>query len=420
MAYLQLKSTNPNFSYILRKNPQSGMQIKPNRKGMLFAWYTNSELFNIYFRDSDTEVSFGKEVFEYIYETRYNTPLFLVNAFSEFLNHMKKPDDKDVVGYENILMINQIKCKPRSLEVFKDNFSDYIIEYEEVSFHNYRVRITTKKTIQKLVCLGQILSIFNSLLNDNLEYTSTNEIDKYMNWIQIVDAPYYIRHLFKIYFLKNDKLFNKYKPLLETTMRENLKMEFEFGGTLKQRTRAIKKLLDYKSNIIDIGCGEGNYIKEIAPKLDENVEYHAIDTDPESIEKVKRMCEKKGIENVAVWSSLDEFLGGTSCSLNNSVILLTEVMEHMTKDEASNLILKILNMPHQKVIITTPNKEFNQNYKIFEDDVRNEDHKFEMVRDEFVNFIVEIVNKVTNKNVSFFEIGDTVNGLKPTLAAVIT
>lgn len=92
----------------------------------------------------------------------------------------------------------------------------------------------------------------------------------------------------------------------------------------------------------------------------------------------------------------------------------------MTKDEASNLILKILNMPHQKVIITTPNKEFNQNYKIFEDDVRNEDHKFEMVRDEFVNFIVEIVNKVTNKNVSFFEIGDTVNGLKPTLAAVIT
>ncbi len=425
MAYVQLQSSNPMFSYILRKNPSSGMLIKTNRKGRLFAWYTpgNPQIFNIYFRDSGTEVSYSNDMFEYMDATRYNAPMFLVNAFTEFLIHMRKPDNEDVAGYENVLMINQIKCRSRSLETFQANFTDYNFETNEISPHNYRITIKTNKTIRELISLGQVIAIFNTLLNDDLQNLNYNDIDKYMNWIQVINAPYYIRHLFKLYFLKTHKLFTKYKPLLETY--DKAKIEFEIGSTLEQRINAIRKHINFKSHVIDIGCGEGSYVRNFAPLLAENAEYHAIDTDEKNRETVKRLCERKQIENVIIWESLDVYIDTLRGDvISNATILLTEVMEHMSKEEASSLISKILNIfksHNNKIIITTPNKDFNNNYKLFDDDVRNEDHKFEMTKNEFTEYIRELVNtsKINIENVKFFDIGDKVNDVQPTLAVIV-
>jgi hypothetical protein len=340
MAFLQLSSTNPNFSYILKKNPVSGMLIKPNRKGRLFAWYNGQNVFNIYFRDSDMEVSYSGEDFEYMDVTRYNAPMFLINAFSEFLNHMKKVDDKDITGYEHILMINQMRCKSGSIDRFKSHFIDlgYEFKFDEVAFRNYRIEIKTKNTLRELVNLGQIFAIFNSLLNNDLEIISDNDIDKYVNCLQVIDSPYYIRHLFKLYFMKTQKIFNKYKPLIEKSEKD--KIEFEFGSTLTQRIYAIMKHLDFKYPIIDIGCGTGDYVREFAPKLGE-LEYHAIDIAPERIEAVKRLCVRKKIENVVLWLSVDEFISVGNFP-NNANIIMTEVVEHMTKDDAAVLIDKVL------------------------------------------------------------------------------
>lgn len=424
MAFLQLSSNNPKFSYILRKNPDSGMLIKSNRKGRLFGWYANSNNYNIYFRDSDVEVSYSHDDFEYMDYSRYNAPMFLVNAFHSFLNHMRKADDSDIVGYDNILMINQMKCKSYSIETFKSHFSEYEFSFEEVAFHNYKIEIKTKRTIRELVNLSQILAIFNALLNNDL-YITDDEIDKYLACLLVIDSPYFIRHLFKCYFLRTQSLFYQYKALLETSSKE--KLELEFGNNLTQRINFIKKHLDFKSHIVDIGCGEGHYVREFAPKIDKNgLEYHAIDTNEERIKTVKRLCERRGIENVATWSSIDEF----TCP-DNSVIIMTEVIEHMTKEGAGVLISKILKWSFKSLIITTPNKEFNNNYQLFEDDVRHEDHKLEFNIEEFTILIKELVNNgvdsnsnnddtcINNRHVEFFDIGDKVNSLRPTLAAII-
>jgi SAM-dependent methyltransferase len=424
MAFLQLSSNNPKFSYILKKNPNSGMLIKSNRKGRLFGWYTNPERYNIYFRDSDVEVSYSQDDFEYMDDSRYNAPMFLVNAFHSFLNHIRKADDNDIVGYDNILMINQMKCKPHSIEAFKSHFPEYEFSFEEVAFHNYKIEIKTKNTIRELVNLSQVLAIFNALLNNDL-YITDDEIDKYLACLLVVSAPYFIRHLFKCYFLRTQSLFYKYKTLLETSSKE--KLEFEFGNNLVQRTNFITKHMDFKSNIIDIGCGEGHYVGEFAPKIDKNgLEYHAIDINPERIENVKRLCERRKIENVATWSSIDEF----TCP-DNSVIIMTEVIEHMTEDNAEILIKKILKWPFKSLIVTTPNKEFNHNYQLFEEEVRHEDHKLEFSKEDFVSLIKGLVNNGNNSNnnnddtcinnriVEFFDIGDKVNNLKPTLAAIV-
>ncbi len=421
MAFLQLSSTNPNFSFILKKNPASGMLIKPNRKGRLFAWYSNPSIFNLYFRDSDMEVSYSGEDFEYMDATRYNAPMFLINAFSEFLNHMKKADDKDIAGYEHVLMINQMKCKPQSLDRFKSYFPGYEFKFEEVASRNFRIEIKTKNTLRELVNLGQLLSVFNSLLNNDLEYVSDDDIDKYISCVKVIDPPYYIRHLFKLYFLKTEKLFSKYKKLIEKSEKD--KIEFEFGSTLTQRISAIKRRLDFKSSIIDIGCGTGDYVREFAPKLGPELEYHAIDIAPERIEAVKRLCDRKKIENVAVWSSVDEFVSAgkfvpSADSANSADILMTEVVEHMTKDDASALIKRVLEWKFKSLIITTPNKTFNSNYQLLEEDMRNEDHVFEMAKEEFVEWIEKITGSSGYK-VKFFDIGDNVNSLRPTLAVII-
>lgn len=414
MAFLQLSSTNPNFSYILKKNPSSGMLIKSCRKGKLFGWYRDSQKYNIYFRDSDTEVSYTDDDFEYMDVTRYNSPMFVINAFHEFLNHMKRADDKDIIGYENILLINQMKCKQNSLNTFKSHFQDYEFTFKEVASRNFRIEIKTKNSIRELINLGQLLAIFNAILDNDL-YITEDEIDKYMYCLQTIDAPYYLRYLFKFYFLNRENIFNKYKTLLEKS--EKIKLELEFGNNLTQRISAIKKHLDFKSNIVDIGCGNGDYVREFAHKLRKDLEYHAIDIDQQRIEAVKRLCNRRKIENVAIWSSIDEFV----CP-DNSVIIMTEVIEHMAKDEAVVLINKVLQWPFRSLIITTPNKEFNHNYQLLEDDVRHEDHKFEFSKEEFKNWIEGIVEGMVKKNgnIKFFDIGDNVNNLKPTLAVVIS
>lgn len=427
MAFLQIESTNPNFTYILKKNPASGMLIKPNRKGRLFAWYSNPKIFNIYFRDSDMEVSYSGEDFEYMDVTRYNAPMFLINAFAEFLNHMRKVDDKDVMGCENVLRINQMRCKPRSLEQFKSHFMSlgYEFKFEEVAFRNYRIEIKTKNTLRELVNLGQILSIFSSLLNNDLEHVSDDDIDKYIACLKVIDSPYYIRHLFKIYFLKTEKIFKKYKALIEKSEKE--KIEFEFGSTITQRISAIRRLIDFKNGIVDIGCGTGEYVREFAPKLGDGLEYHAIDIDAGRIEAVRRLCNRKELTNVSVWSSVDEFISGGV--VNNANMIMTEVVEHMTKENAAMLVSKVIGWKFKSLIITTPNKTFNSNYQLLDEDMRNDDHVFEMTKEEFVTWIEDTVqgflenNTAKNDNlifnVRFFDIGDNVNGMRPTSAVII-
>jgi hypothetical protein len=98
-------------------------------------------------------------------------------------------------------------------------------------------------------------------------------------------------------------------------------------------------------------------------------------------------------------------------------IILTEVIEHNSMDEAKALITKALSYNFNKLIITTPNVEFNPFYSM-EDTFRHEDHCFELTRDEFRSLITSCIegNKV---NVEYFYLGDSLNGIQPTQGCII-
>ena len=88
MAFIQIESDNPQLSFLLRKNPASGMIVKQLRQGLLFGYYShnNPTQFNCWFKDHDSQVSYDADKeFEFNDVTRYSAATFVNNCFDEFL-----------------------------------------------------------------------------------------------------------------------------------------------------------------------------------------------------------------------------------------------------------------------------------------------------------------------------------------------
>ena len=71
MAFLQLKSTNPDLSCMIRKNPATGLLARDLRRGTLFGYCSvnDPQTYNIFFRDAFNEISYPEykdQEFEYI------------------------------------------------------------------------------------------------------------------------------------------------------------------------------------------------------------------------------------------------------------------------------------------------------------------------------------------------------------------
>jgi 2-polyprenyl-3-methyl-5-hydroxy-6-metoxy-1,4-benzoquinol methylase len=188
------------------------------------------------------------------------------------------------------------------------------------------------------------------------------------------------------------------------------------GNTAIQREVAIlNKLGTLERQVLDIGCGEGNFVRRIAGKLPEGLSYLAVDINPECREEVESLCKRKQLENVQIFASLDD----AWTAKDKTDVLLVEVIEHMPMADAEALVKKVFDgkINTGKVLITTPNKSFNQFYDMKEDHIRHDDHHFELTEPEFREFLDRTVPP--GYKVEIFWIGDVVNGIPTTLAAEI-
>jgi hypothetical protein len=140
--------------------------------------------------------------------------------------------------------------------------------------------------------------------------------------------------------------------------------------------------------------------------------YYAVDRDADLEQLAINISRRYDDNNLLFYNSIDEF---TSSEQVN--IILTEVIEHNSMEEAKNLIDKALSYNFNKVIITTPNVEFNSFYSM-EGGLRHEDHCFELTRDEFKSLITSCI-KGKNVNVEYFYLGDSLNGIQPVQGCII-
>lgn len=419
MAIIQVTTQDPNFGFIIRKNPASGMQLKSIRQGTSFGWYSqNNCAYNILFKDADNAVSFGDQEFEYLNTSRYNSPVFVLNAISEYFSSaVKEQIDLDVDGTEKTFFINMIDVKSiLQLTHFEKYFPEFEIDYSPHIDKSIQLTITTTKSFHLLFNYVNLLMLFISLTSDEYIQLDQGSIEKYLTSIERLDAPFFIRYLFSRNLFRSKKQFEKYKTRLETTDRYEV-INMDYGDTAMQRRNRIRKQLMFDKPILDVGCGEGFYAIPFAMNLSDDKTYHAIDIDEELTERVTKKAERKDLNNIVVYNHINEFLESYDGEVVD--VILTEVIEHMPLDESKKLLTTIMNnIKFDKFIVTVPNKDFNQFYMIDEDSFRHHDHDWEPTNDEFISLMSNIIP--TSFKTDFINIGDTINNISTSIGCVIT
>ena len=114
MATLKLYSSSDMFSFVIRKNPSSGMIAKNIRKGTAFGWFEDAHTYCVAFFDGIEEMSFAKhrnQEFAFLDRTRYNAPLFLPVAIREFFQTAlkKRNEEQDLEGSRLFLEISSVE-----------------------------------------------------------------------------------------------------------------------------------------------------------------------------------------------------------------------------------------------------------------------------------------------------------------------
>jgi SAM-dependent methyltransferase len=417
MSIIQLSSIDTNFGHIIKKNPNSEMQLRPIRKGMAFGWYTENGInYNIYFKDGDNVVSFGDGEFEYLNKSKYNSSMFVLNAISDFFSSTVKEEISIDTISEKSFMINMIHIKNISqLKQFEKYFTDFKLEYEVYADKSYKLIIKTDKSWHLLLNYVNLLMLFITLTGDEYFNFDTESINKYMNSIERLDPPFFIRYMFSRHMLKGKKIFNEYKSKLEKTTQYN-SINMAYGDTAMQRRNEIEKLINFDKPIVDIGCGEGFYAIPFSQKIDK-FNYHAIDIDLNLLTIVNNKAEKKEIKNITTYNRVANFL--ENYTKEEVDVILTEVIEHMPQNDSIELLTTIFeNINFKKMVITVPNQEFNQFYLIEDGKFRHNDHKWEPKENEFHEFMNKIIPN--HFKYEFIKIGDMVNKIHTSIGCVIT
>ncbi|UUZ92399.1 class I SAM-dependent methyltransferase [Paenibacillus sp. P25] len=212
-------------------------------------------------------------------------------------------------------------------------------------------------------------------------------------------------------FLSSKDRFRKYKAEIEKTGRYDI--QFDFGGTALQRRNYIARALPFNKSILDIGCGEGFYAIPFAGKIEGG--YYAVDINEEVLESVRRKAGSKEIDNIATYPSVDRFL--EEYNGEQVDVIMTEVIEHMSPDEAKQLIRQICrHVDFDHFIITTPNSDFNRFYEL--SGFRHEDHKWEMGQEAFRQWFLEVLEE-SGLHYEFVALGDGVNNIRTTQGVIL-
>lgn len=421
MCLLDITSTNPYFSFIIVKNPTNGMLIKSIRKGKAYGCYpkNESQRYVIYFRDDIDDMSYKEDrdqSFEYLNKLRYTSPIFVLNAITEFLhNTSKKVHEKDIDGFTNTFKMVAVQIDSQALSVINrmNKFFDKInIKITKGAHQTYEIEITTHETLYMLLNFVIIYAGMISAMNNNDLDLSENLIEKLINSINIIDAPYFIRYMLSSKLLTSKKMFDSLKESLE---KPGIKLQY--GNTATQRLEYIKGIINFNKPIIDVGCGEGAYALPFAGRLKKlGLKYYAIDIDEDELSIVSRKAKEKELDIVTLNSheKLKEHLDPNT----KYDVIITEVIEHMGKDESQKVVKWVLdNVNFDKIIVTTPNIEFNVHYMLG-DKFRHDDHKWELTKEQFIGYMNEVLNGYTFTT-KYIDIGDQVDGITTSQGVLI-
>ena len=419
MVLISLSSSNPKFSFIIRKNPANGMIMTKLRQGFSFGWYATPSQYCIYFSDNGMSYKEHKNTdFEYLNSKRYSSPVCVMNLSSEYLKDpLIKLSEDDSEGFEHSCKLSFIESTDDIVRRFETIIAGIKCSSEKLHTLTekracYAITISTQKSLNYLLMLVNLFCLFSTLMIHEHFEISDNLIEKYVHMIAKTDLPFYFRYKFSVFILTSPHVFSKYQTELEKSATATFKLAF--GDTGTQRKNGLDKLLSFKYPIVDIGCGEGNYGIPFAKKLG-SLSYSGIDCDPSQIKKIVRRAKEKRVTNLNTYLSLDEYL--TKANNSKIDVILSEVIEHISVEEAEVLIKQVLDrIDFNSFIITTPDRDFNKHYSLG-NNLRISDHKWEMTGAEFSIWIEKIVGN--RFKLTPLQIGHAINGVYSTQGVLI-
>lgn len=178
------------------------------------------------------------------------------------------------------------------------------------------------------------------------------------------------------------------------------------------------------SSVIDIGCGEGNLLsllvkeRQFSRITGVDVSHVALERSSEKL-KLDRAGDSMR-ERVTLFQGSLTYKDARFEGYDAACVI--EVIEHLDIPRLAAFERVLFEYARPRtVVLTTPNKEYNGNYeKLFDDDLRHGDHRFEWTRAEFRKWAVEAAEK-HGYIVRFSEIGEVDVALgAPTQMGVFT
>ncbi|AYV75739.1 MAG: methyltransferase domain-containing protein [Terrestrivirus sp.] len=440
-----LVKENEQFGFIIKKNPMSGMLKRVLANGELSGYYYNNPeikkgYYILYFKDYDgSSYSYNNDE-SYLNPSQYvssRAVLAIINEVLPLTQHDTNVD-KDNTNINTFHIMNVLVNHFGSIRKLIRLFPESETKINFVSVKNndgsdlegfYKLTITTKRSFNYLINLVFVLMTIITSLKYNNYNVSDSLAEKLVKCTHNIDAPYFVRYIISSRILSK-KDFIRNKSLLEKS--SNNKIYLHHGNTADQRRSYIENLFFCNKNeqknhpvkiydIIDIGCGEGFYAVPFSQKLENNT-YIAFDIDKNELIKLSKKIQEKNIKNVIIHDNENDLFDFINNG-NKFNVIITEVIEHMGEMESYDFIVRTFNTlqnKFNKIIITTPNYEFNQHY-MMETQFRHPDHKMEMTHEQFVNFIDGCLKKfdMNNYELEYVNIGDSVDNISCTQGVII-
>ena len=425
MSILTIGSSNPKFSWVIQKNPatirESASPYKKEiRQGVAYGWFgADDQSFRLWFKDNPLNCSFAEGIhaeFEYLDRTRYSSPYLPISLITNCLaTAFKQHQAEDTVGetawLETTVEIRSASMLNHMLQHFNQSdgkgFAATLI-----AGHSYKVKLWAM-SVHELLNMAMVVFLMFCVSAKGIYVNLKGDIvEKYIAAINRINAPYFIRYLFKRNVFSNRDTFLKNKALLDTP-----KINLWHGDTLAQRKEAIFPHLGGGAQLIDVGCGELNYSLPLSSKYESVLAFEA---DDEVRQNAEGKAQGRQVENIAFKeAATPESVEECSLLFTGADVLITEVLEHIELKEAEKLVQAVLNQDFNKFVITVPNKEFNVHYLMDDDQFRHGDHKWEMGYKQFIDWFWKVSGKHAISVIAQ-GIGDAVNGVHTSTMLVVT
>lgn len=432
MAVMLIESTDPQLSFHIRKNPASGMTIKGMRAGVVSGWFPHGDTqkYAMWFRDPPRKNSFSAESgVDYLDLTQYASTYFAFNSISTMFNRALKLDPEQK-SFKHKVSFPLLQMRTEKTITHLNVFLGLDLTVNKVSSDAvsrlalYEVTAEYEGTFNEFMMKVYILFylLHGDLYQSDIVWME-GMIEKVVKVLQELKAPYFLWYWFKKNILVKRKFYTNLSDELGKNSSDGF-IEMEYGDTQEQRKNFVDTLMfRFDKPILDVGCGEGYYLLPYAKRL-KALELDIVGVEPDV--NIRRKLRDKLVdrkqENASVVSKLDQV------EMNKlHDIICIEVIEHMPIEEAKELVVELLKRDFHKLVISTPNSEFNQFYPTLTG-FRHDDHHFEFNPEEFKSFIAECLEESGVFSIdddegywtnTWRKVGDCVNGISMSQAIII-